>query len=361
MSANQTPYPTERNGLVFPAAEMRNPDDKDQVGDAFEPKMVPLDDLSSIKKTTSTLPPLTTSASKWTPPPPPDRNEVVQADNPLITGAVDNTAFDAAEHKHVWIVEELLVANEPCVLAAPSKTMKTALAVDLAVSVAAGKPFLDRFKVPKARPVYVISCESGAASLQARMRQVCRSKGIRPAGLPIQWFTQVESLSTVEGCRNLEAALRHFRSEVVELDPSYLLFGGEVTADKAGNMFAMGALLANVGAACLNAGATCMVLTHANSRLPIGEVMELSHIAWSGFQQWARQWWLMSRRAKYEDDGRHLLNLRYGGSAGHTGLVHIDIDEGTFDPFGGGKKWQVTTLDGRRPVRHNGQPKRKRH
>ena len=198
------------------------------------------------------------------------------------------------------------------------------------------------------QPVYVISAESGPASLQSRMRAICRVKGIDPARLPIQWYTKVEQLSTPEGCRNLENALRHFGSKLVFLDPGYLLLGGDVTSESAGNMFAMGGLLANVDAACKAAGATCVVVTHANGRVPEGKPMELSHIAWSGFQQWARQWWLISRRTPYQDDGRHALFLRYGGSAGHTGLLHVDIDEGTIET---GKQWDVLATDGWKAIR----------
>ena len=161
-------------------------------------------------------------------------------ENPLITGAMDNAAFNAADHRHEWLIDGLLVADEPLVVSGPSKAMKTAVLVDAAVSLAAGSPFLGRFAVRKPAPVYVVSAESGAASLQARMRHVCKAKGIDPDGLPIPWYTRVELLSTVEGCRNLGAALKHFGSRVVVLDPSYLLLGGDTTTDNAGNMFAMG-------------------------------------------------------------------------------------------------------------------------
>lgn len=276
------------------------------------------------------------------------RRSATPAANPLIAGTMDNAAFAKALFPREWVIEDLLVEDEPGVGAGPSKSMKTGIiAVDAAVSVASGKPFLGRFKVPKPRPVFVISAESGAATLQARMKQVCSAKTIEPAGLPIHWYTKVELLSTAEGCRNLEAALRHFGAGFVVLDPSYLLLGGEVTSENAGNMFAMGRLLANVGTAALNAKATPMVLTHSNGRLQMGKVMELSDIAWSGFQQWARQWWLISRREEYQDDGLHRLWLRYGGSAGHTGLLSVDVDEGTLDPDMGGKKWEVTVLNSR--------------
>lgn len=296
--------------------------------------------------------PMHNNGQPYTPPPPTGHRFSTGQDgaqdpdpNRLIVEALDNTAFDLAKFPQDWIIENMLVRDEPIVLAGASKSMKTAIAVDAAISLASGKPFLGAFKTSTPMPVYVISAESGPASLQSRMRHVCSAKGIKPAGLPIQWYTRVELLSSAVGQQNLAEALTHFGSKVCILDPSYLLLAGEVTSDSAGNMFSMGALLASVGAACQEAGATCIVATHANGKIQVGEPMELAHIAWSGFQQWARQWWLISRRTKYDDDGKHALFLRYGGSAGHTGLIHVDIDEGTFGDDEGGKRWCVETMN----------------
>ena len=47
--------------------------------------------------------------------------------NPLVSDSMDNAAFDAAEFKHEFLIDGLLVANEPGVFCAPSKSMKTAL------------------------------------------------------------------------------------------------------------------------------------------------------------------------------------------------------------------------------------------
>ena len=265
------------------------------------------------------------------------------AENPLIAKAMTSAELDEIEVEHEPLIEDLAVANEPLLICGASKTLKTGIgAIEMAVAVASGGDVFGKYRVPKARIVFVISAESGVASLKARMRQVCKAKGLDPKALSIIWYTEVEQLATLNGQRNLEAALRHFGATVCILDPAYLLIGGDVTADSAGNMFAMGGLLNAVNLACKSAGATCCILTHANGRINVGEPMELSHIAWSGFQQWARQWWLISRREKYADDGRHSLFLRYGGSAGHTGLIHLDIDEGTKER---GRRWEVSVLD----------------
>jgi len=70
---------------------------------------------------------------------------------------------------------------------------------------------------------------------------------------------------------------------------------------------------------------------------------EMESIAWAGFQEWARQWILLSRRSKYDPDnaGHHELWLSAGGSAGHSVAKAVDVDEGSRDDVGG-RRWEVS-------------------
>ena len=75
------------------------------------------------------------------------------------------------------------------------------------------------------------------------------------------------------------------------------------------------------------------------------EPAELEDIAWAGFPEWARQWLLLSRRRKYdpEQGGHHELWLNVGGSAGHSGLWGVNIEEGMRQDEGG-RRWNVDVL-----------------
>ena len=84
---------------------------------------------------------------------------------------------------------------------------------------------------------------------------------------------------------------------MVEVDPAYLavLRGGH--PDDARNFFAMGEHLARFNRAVIRAGATPVLVHHANRSLPGGEVMQLGHLSYGGFGQYAGQWMLLSRRS----------------------------------------------------------------
>src|SRR6516164_11082089 len=69
--------------------------------------------------------------------------------------------FEEKDFPREWLVEQILVGGQPGVIGGPKKGMKTSIALDLAVSLASGTPFLGVFAVPMRMRVGVISGESG--------------------------------------------------------------------------------------------------------------------------------------------------------------------------------------------------------
>ena len=59
-----------------------------------------------------------------------------------------------------WIVENVLLANQPMIVGGAAKTLKTSISLDMALSIAAGGKFLGRYKAHKRRVLF-ISGESG--------------------------------------------------------------------------------------------------------------------------------------------------------------------------------------------------------
>src|SRR5437764_12826055 len=99
----------------------------------------------------------------------------------------DSASFAREEYRREWLVEQILAAGQPAVLGGPKKTLKTSLAIDLAISLGSGRPFLGRFAVPRRARVAVLSGESGAATLQETARRVCAARGVELEDCDVLW------------------------------------------------------------------------------------------------------------------------------------------------------------------------------
>ncbi|HEX3658220.1 MAG TPA: AAA family ATPase [Pirellulales bacterium] len=260
---------------------------------------------------------------------------------------MDSAAFSTHSFKHEWLVEKVLVANQPGVIGGMKKTLKTSLMIDLGVSLASGGAvkFLGKFKVPKAKRVALISGESGPATLQETAKRVCHAKGLNLAELPIFWNFSVPRLSDEGDLKSLRKAIQDHGFEVVAIDPLYLSLLASNSNIQASNLYQIGPLLKGVADACLEAGATPLVIHHSRktqgAKHNFGP-MELDDLAFSGISEFARQWMLLGRRKAYEaGSGRHELWLSVGGSAGFSGMWAVDVNEGTLHEDFTGRTWSV--------------------
>jgi hypothetical protein len=259
---------------------------------------------------------------------------------------IDSATFDREDYQQTWLVSKVLVEGQPAVVGGSKKTLKTSICIDMAISLAAGtrERFLGKFDVENPRRVGVISGESGEATIRETARRICHSKRLDLSRLNVFWSFMLPQVSREEQLDKLTDAITANGLEVVILDPLYLsLLAGNSTASAA-NMFDMGPLLSNLSNACLNAGAT-PILVHHTKKLGKGDrfrLPELEDLAFAGVQEFARQWILLGRREAYEPgSGEHKLWLGVGGSAGHSGSWAVDINEGELNQNFGGRKWDV--------------------
>ncbi len=259
---------------------------------------------------------------------------------------IDSATFDREDYQQTWLVSKVLVEGQPAVVGGSKKTLKTSICIDMAISLAAGtrERFLGKFDVENPRRVGVISGESGEATIRETARRICHSKRLDLSRLNVFWSFMLPQVSREEQLDKLTEAVTANGLEVVILDPLYLsLLAGNSTASAA-NMFDMGPLLSNLSNACLNAGAT-PILVHHTKKLGKGDrfrLPELEDLAFAGVQEFARQWILLGRREAYEPgSGEHKLWLGVGGSAGHSGSWAVDINEGELNQNFGGRKWDV--------------------
>lgn len=267
---------------------------------------------------------------------------------------VDSAAFDRKTCQHDWLVESTLIAGQPGVIGGESKALKTSIAIDLAISLGSGTRFLNTFSVPQGKRVAFLSGESGEATLQESARRICTSKKVKLRNCMVHWSTQLPDLSRVADRNVLRRFLREAKIDVVILDPLYLLMGG--AGASASNLYEVGAVLHRAGRACLDAGATPVLVHHmTKSATKLKEresvrSLNLGDLAFAGIGEYARQWLLLGRREPYrEGTGEHRLIMSVGGSAGHSGRWDVDVHEGVLLKDLRGRGWdvKVSPLDAR--------------
>jgi replicative DNA helicase len=264
---------------------------------------------------------------------------------PFSLDLVDTAAFFGETYTLDWLAKGVLVADQMGVIGGPSKSLKTSILIDLAISLASGNAFLGRFPVPEPLPVALISGESGRAVIQANAKQVCLAKGISyEAAAGVSWGFGLPALTNPEHLAVLRKAIRDRGLKVAMIDPLYMsLLAGNVEVD-AKNLYQMGPILDTVARTCLDEGCTPIVAHHFVKKRedPYGPAV-LDDLAFSGIGQFVRQWMLLARRERYDPEtGVHKFTFTYGGSAGHAGEMHLDIDTGQItEDLDQGRRWSV--------------------
>ena len=256
---------------------------------------------------------------------------------------IDSTTFAGGDYRASWLVKNVLTRGEPAGIGGPMKSLKTSIAVDLAISVATGTPFVGHFGVPHAVTTAIVSGESGRSTLQKVAERVCEAKGITLESVDtrLHWCTDVPRLDDVPGMAIFADELVKRGVEFVLCDPLFMMLGDT----NAASIFEAGSLLRNVGTMLVSKGVTPAFLHHARKVLEPGKPMELSDLSHAGFAEFVRQFLLLNREESYRGDGRHKLICRIGGSAGHGGEYLIDVEEGTLQEDFSGRYWRVNVTN----------------
>jgi replicative DNA helicase len=262
---------------------------------------------------------------------------------------IDSETFFAGDYRPEWIVKKLCVANQPGFCGGATKSLKTSLVLDLALSLGSATPFLGKFEVPKRLRVGMLSGESGHFTLQETARRIAAAKGINPSHADICWEFRMPQLANEAHLAVLAGSLRKEAIKVLIFDPLYLslLSGVEGKGLQAANLFDIGPLLLSVTQACLDNGTMPLLVHHTRKTLtdPYAP-LELQDLAFSGCAEFARQWLLVNRREKYEPgSGQHRLWVNVGGSAGQSALIAVDVDEGELQEDFSGRTWAVSIAD----------------
>lgn len=269
------------------------------------------------------------------------RNESGYIDYGLVTFA----ELALRDREIDWIVDQMIVARQPCVYAGARKTLKTSTAVDLAISIATATPFLGTFRIPVARRVAFISGESGDTTLNETADRICLARNMtrEATGDMALLGERLPKFGVELHLLSVRHMLETHGIEVLIIDPAYLCMPG---AD-AGNMMVQGQLLSDITDVCKEAGTTFILLHHCKSGVRKRNPFEppgLDDIAWAGFAEYARQWVLLGERESFAPDdpaGVHRLWLSVGGSSGQSGLKALDIAVGKLP----NRHWKVNVCN----------------
>ncbi|WP_404309462.1 AAA family ATPase [Neorhodopirellula lusitana] len=227
-----------------------------------------------------------------------------------------------------WLIPNILSRHEPAILGGPEKSMKTSLAADLAVSIAAGSPFLGSIEPGAKENVFFLSAEIRQRSLDDLFRRIVSARGVDLEPGSIQSSSETIRFDNTANLAWLGRILEKNDTGVFFLDPAYLSFSG----DGAENLMKQGERFQALNKVCRDNGTTLVMLHHTKAIDPrtggTYRPTKLGDLSWSGYKEFARQWLLINRRGEYDYKGNHRLWLTAGGSTGHSGLYGVDIAEG---------------------------------
>lgn len=251
----------------------------------------------------------------------------------------------ASEYQLDYFIKNVFAMNQPMVIGAPQKCNKTNIASDLALSLSTGHPFLGQFHVNGTFNTAFFSCESGAAVLKDNNRRVAINKNILPSTINNLFYCfDIPSLDSKCDLRKIQQFVVKNKIDVLIIDPFYLTAN---LGNDAGNLFVVGEKLKPLTELMQKTGCTVVLIHHSRKNTGKKEFAEprMEDLAYSGLPQWMRQWILLDRRESYDGDnpGSHKLWLYFGGSAGHSGLFGLNIEEGIQEDEGG-RKWEVDVI-----------------
>ena len=244
--------------------------------------------------------------------------------------------FEAALSKEPdWLIPNLISMTGPNILAGPSKTLKTADSMDLAVSVGSGTQYLNHFPVCQRRKVLYITGETNEAQCARRLNKCLKSKGLgfySDIDLHIEYLQFPKILDPIEVMRLANTV--HTQSfEVVIIDP---LYRGLAGADMSS--------LTEVGPSILELqqalSPALLILSHHSTKASakqIGKPLNLEDVSGAGVAESMAAWNLRSRYSEYKHDGQHQIIVNMGSRDTNGGLYLYEFND---DEWG----WKVTPL-----------------
>ncbi len=120
----------------------------------------------------------------------------------------------------LWLIDNLWAAHAVGIIGGAPKSLKTWLALEMAVSLASGSPCLGAFHVPAPGKVLLYAAEDSAAALRVRLESLASHHGFELALLDIRVITaEALRLDRATDQQRLDATLLLHRPALLILDP----------------------------------------------------------------------------------------------------------------------------------------------
>jgi hypothetical protein len=119
-----------------------------------------------------------------------------------------------------WLIEGLWAEEGVGIVGGAPKCLKTWLALEMALSVAAGKPVLDTYAVPRSGPVLVFAAEDAPEMIRTRLEGLAIRSGVNLARVPLHLILASRLRLDTDGDQaRLGDVVARYRPRLLVLDP----------------------------------------------------------------------------------------------------------------------------------------------
>ena len=239
-------------------------------------------------------------------------------------GKAASELWHLADQPVRWLVEGVFSCDQPTIIGAKQKSLKTTLLIDLAVSLVSGLPWLGKFKVSRKLRVLLITGEASEAAAIRKIRRAAERLNLRIEDfvdcLRIEAIT-FPTLPSLSDCQAIARAVKEYNIDVVIIDPLYMGLQGLNTT----NLTEVGPAMRQYMEYCRPANV--IIAHHVKKTASFDDAPNLEDLSQAGIAEFAGNYWLMGRMGEYVGDGMHKLAVRYGGRDEQFGLLKLDFDE----------------------------------
>jgi hypothetical protein len=215
-----------------------------------------------------------------------------------------------------WLVTSLWSEQAVGIIGGEPKCCKSFLALDLAVSVAAGTPCLRRFPVPRSGRVLLYAAEDALHIVRRRLEGICVASGHALADVDVQVITAPTVRLDLDADRKaLDATIAKLQPRLLVLDPFVRLH--RIDENASGEV---APLLAYLRELQRRHGVAVIVVHHARKgagRIRAGQALRGS----SEFHAWGDSNLYLRRDGDLRDSGEITLTVEHRAAAAIPALT----------------------------------------